>query len=87
MAVTLELAEDLAQLLVGRSVGLSRVAVESLALEGIRAGKINAAQARRLLGMSRNEMNGFLKAHGLMLPGTISHIEHDGETAAHFRHR
>ena len=82
MQVTLELPEDLARLLGENAAGLSRVALESLALEGIRAGKISVAQARRLLGVSsRYEMDGFLKAHGLMLPATLSDIEHDGETA------
>ncbi|MBL8232187.1 MAG: UPF0175 family protein [Bryobacterales bacterium] len=88
MQVTLELPEDLARLLGENSVGLSRVALESLALEGIRAGKISVAQARRLLGISsRYEMDGFLKAHGVMLPGTFSDIEHDAETAIHFRNQ
>lgn len=82
MQVTLELPEDLARLLGENAAGLSRVALESLALEGIRAGKISVTQARRLLGVSsRYEMDGFLKAHGLMLQATVSDIEHDAETA------
>lgn len=88
MQVTLELPEDLARLLGENSVGLSRFALQSLALEGIRAGKISVAQARRLLGISsRYEMDGFLKDHGVMLPGGVSDIERDAETAIHFRNR
>lgn len=88
MQVTFELPEDLARLLGENSPELSRVALESLALEGIRSGKINVAQARRLLGISsRYQMDGFLKAHGVLLPGTLSDIERDAETAIHFRNQ
>ncbi len=88
MQVTLELPEDLARLLGDNAVGLSRVAMESLALEGIRSGKISVPQARRLLGISsRYEMDGFLKAHGVMLPGALSDIERDAETAILFRNQ
>ena len=62
MEVTLELPEDFALLLGEGSAGLSRLALEALALEGLRTDKITVAQARRLLGIaSRYEMDGFLK--------------------------
>ena len=86
MQVTLELPEDLARLLGESSAGLSRAALEALALEGVRAGKITVAQARRLLGIaSRYEMDGFLKSHGILLPLTIGDVERDAETAISFR--
>ena len=80
MQVTLELPEDLAQLLGENSDRLSRVALETLALEGLRAGKITVAPARRLLGIaSRYEMDGFLKSHGVMLPLNVGDVERDAE--------
>lgn len=86
MQVILELPEDLAQLLGASADGVSRVALEALALEGLRAGKLTEAQARRLLGMSsRYEMDGFLKAHGVLLPLTVEEIERDVATALRYR--
>ena len=86
MQLTLELPEDLARLLGENSDGLSRAALEALALEGLRAGKITVAQARRLLGIaSRYEMDGFLKSHSVMLPLTVEDVVRDAETAISFR--
>ena len=86
MQLTLELPEDLARLLGENSDGLSRAALEALALEGLRAGKITVTQARRLLGIaSRYEMDGFLKSHGMMLPLAVGDVERDAETAIRFR--
>jgi hypothetical protein len=86
MQVTLEVPEDLAPLLSDSSGGLTRAALEALALEGLRSGKISVAQARRLLGIgSRYEMDGFLKAHEIFLPLTLDEIERDAETARAFR--
>jgi hypothetical protein len=88
MQVTLELPEDLAHLLGSSPDGLSRVALEALALEGLRAGKLTEAQARRLLGISsRYEVDGFLKAHGVLLPLTEEDVERDAVTSLSYRDR
>ncbi len=86
MQLTLELPEDLARLLGENSTGLGRAALEALALEGLRGGKISVAQARRLLGIaSRYEMDGFLKSNGILLPLAVGDVERDAETAIRFR--
>lgn len=86
MQVTLELPEDLARLLGENSAGLTRAALEALVLEGLRAGKLTVAQARRLLGISsRYEMDGFLQSHGVLLSLTLDDVERDAETALFFR--
>ena len=86
MQVTLELPEDLARLLGENSAGLTTAALEALALEGLRAGKLTVAQARRLIGISsRYEMDGFLKSHGVLLSLTVDDVERDAETALFFR--
>ncbi len=86
MQVTLELPEDLARLLGENSAGLTRAALEALALEGLRAGKLTVAQARRLIGISsRYEMDGFLKSHGVLLSLSVDDVERDAETALFFR--
>ena len=88
MQVTLEVPEELARLFAQSSAGLSRAALEALALEGLRAGKLTIAQARRLLGItSRYEMDGFLKSHNIMLPLTVEMIAEDAETAIRFRNQ
>jgi hypothetical protein len=86
MQVTLDVPEDLAHLLSANPGGITRAALEALALEGLRSGKISVAQARRLLGISsRYEMDGFLKAHEIFLPLTVEEIERDAEAARAFR--
>lgn len=88
MQVTLEVPEDLARLLGGNGAGLNKVALEALTLEGLRAGKLTLAQARRLLGIStRYEMDGFLKAHGLLLSQCADDLKLDAETALAFRNK
>jgi hypothetical protein len=86
MQVTLEVPEDLVPLLGENPAGLTRTALEALALEGLRSGKISVAQARRLLGIrSRYEMDGFLKTHEILLPLTVEDVERDAATALRFR--
>lgn len=88
MQVTLELPEDLAQLLGESPSQLGSAALKALAVEGLRTQKITVAQARRLLGItSRYEMDGFLKAHDFFLPLTVADIENDANTASAFRTR
>jgi hypothetical protein len=86
MQVTLEVPEDLAQLLGKDPAGLTKAALEALALEGLRSSKISVAQARRLLGFaSRYEMDGFLKSHEIFFPLTVEDVEADAATARAFR--
>lgn len=86
MQVTLEMPEDLARLFGDDSAGRNRAALEALALEGLRSGKLTVAQARRLLGIpSRYEMDGFLKAKGFFLPLSVEDVERDAEVAHSYR--
>jgi hypothetical protein len=85
MQVTVELPEDVARRFAEDASGLSRATLEALALEGVRSGKLSTAQARRLLGIrSRYEMDGFLKAHGILIPMTIEDVRRDSDTALAF---
>jgi len=85
MQIQLEIPEDIARLLAGTETGVSRAAMEALALEGIRSGKLTVSQARALLGMrSRYEMDGFLKSHGLYLELSMDDIRNDSDTALAF---
>lgn len=78
MEITLRLPEDVAEVLAGKWQDLPRAALESLALEGYRAGALTQAQVRSLLGFgSLVEVDGFLKQHGVYLEYTLSELERD----------
>jgi hypothetical protein len=82
MDVHLEIPEELARRLASDANGLVRAALEAIALEGVRSGKLTASQARRLLGIeSRYEMDGFLKAHGVFLDLSLEDVRRDSEAA------
>jgi len=82
MDVHLEVPEELARQLASDSEELARVALEALAAEGVRSGKLSVFQARELLGMqSRYEMDGFLKPHGLFLDLTLEDVRKDSDAA------
>jgi len=77
-----KIPEDLGRRLADDLGLLSRAALEGLALEGIRSGKLTVSQARRLLGIrSRYDMDGFLKAHDVFLDLTLEDVQRDSETA------
>jgi hypothetical protein len=85
MQVHLDIPEEVARQFAGEPGGLTRAALEALALEGVRSGKLTVHQARLMLGIpSRYEMDGFLKAHGLFLDITLEEVIKDSETAADF---
>ena len=83
MQVHLDVPEDVARQFAAEPGGITRAALEALAIEGVRSGKLTVHQARQMLGLSsRYQMDGFLKAHGVLLPITIEDVARDGKTAA-----
>lgn len=62
MTVTLELPDDIAQVLASHG-DLSRQALESLAAEGYRQGTLTQLQVGKLLAFSRVETEDFLAQH------------------------
>jgi hypothetical protein len=76
MDVTIHIPDDLAARL---PVGdLPRRALEALALEEFRLGRLTQPELRRLLGFAtRPALDAFLKAHGVYLPYTLEDLEHD----------
>jgi hypothetical protein len=82
MNLSLEIPEDLGLLIADDPSALTRAALEGLALEAVRTGKLTVSQARRLLGItSRYEMDGFLKAHGVFLDLTLQDVIKDSDVA------
>ena len=85
MRMHLEIPDDLARQLAPDPGDRMRAAIEAVALEGVRSGKLTVSQACRLLGLpSRYEMDGFLKAHGVFLDLTLDDVRRDSDTAVAF---
>ncbi len=86
MQITPDLAEDIARNLGRDEPELSRAALEALAIEGARTGKLSTSQVRRLLGFStRMQVDGFLKSHSVFLSATAADVEQDAGTSRRFR--
>lgn len=85
MDVHFNVPEEVARQFTEEPGGMARIAVEALATEGVRSGKLTVYQARQLLGIrSRYEMDGFLKARGLLLSDTIEDVLADSDRAISF---
>jgi hypothetical protein len=78
MELTLHIPDDVAQRLSAAGSDLSRRALEAFALEEHKAGRLTEAQLRQLLGFeTRNELDGFLKAHEVWLNFTREDLERE----------
>ena len=77
MDVTVHIPDAVARRLIEGGEDLSRVALESVALEALRAGRITEVQLRKMLGLARIELDGFLKAHGIYQEYTLEDFEQE----------
>jgi hypothetical protein len=83
MTVNLEIPEELGRLLAPDDAALARAAMEALAVEGVRSGRLAPFQARCLLGIeSLVEMDSILKAHGVLMGGTVRDVQADNDALA-----
>src|SRR5271166_528873 len=78
MQITLELPDTIAQQL-AQGQDLSRAALEALVAESCRAHRLSDHQAAELLGLSRYELDGFLKEHGVFLDYSIEDYKRECE--------
>jgi hypothetical protein len=77
MDLTLHIPDDLAERL-WAGADLERKALETLAVEGYRDGRLTKPELRRLLGFAtRAELDGFLKQHGVFDATTLADVERD----------
>ena len=82
MDIHLDIPEEFARHLAPDGKGLARAALEALAANAVRSGRLTHFQARCLLGIqSRYEMDGFLKAHGVLFDLTLEDVQKDSDTA------
>jgi predicted HTH domain antitoxin len=76
MQITVQLPDDLVQ-----HPNPGREALESLAIEGYRAGTLSHFQASQVLGLSRFEFDGFLKERRIYdYAYGVEDLEQDRET-------
>lgn len=78
MNLTVEIPDDLAQRLITGGADLSRLALEALAAEEYRKGRLDKPDLRRLLGFTTSDqIDTFLKAHEVWLEYTIEDLERE----------
>ena len=88
MKISLDLPDDVARQLAEDGQDLSRAALEALAIDAYRTDRITGHQLRELLDIpSRDDLDGFLKRHGVPLEYTIDDFEREGETSARLRQK
>jgi hypothetical protein len=80
MQIHLNVPEEIARNFGDDTQSVEKAALEGLALEGIRSGRLSRGQVRRLLGFeTRYEVDGFLKAHGIAVQDRLEEVERDSE--------
>jgi hypothetical protein len=79
MDLTVHIPDELVAHLGGEAVHneLERRALEAFALEELRAGRISEVQLRKMLGLGRIALDGFLKTHGIYREYTIEDFEEE----------
>jgi hypothetical protein len=78
MELTLHIPDEVAKRLAASGRDLSRRALEAFALEEYKAGRLTDPQVRQLLGFeTRDELDGFLKAHEVWLNFTREDFERE----------
>jgi len=77
MEITVRIPDDLADRL-GTAGELERRALEALALEEYKLGRLTKPELRRLLGFgTRDALDGFLKAHDVYEQYTLDDLERE----------
>ena len=78
MNLTVEIPDDVAERLAAAGGDLSRRALEALALEEYKQGRLTKSELRRLLGFgTRAELDAFFKDHAIFGSYTPADLEKD----------
>ena len=78
MELTVQIPDELASRMSASGADLSRRALEALALEEFKSGRITKPELRRLLGYgTRYRLDGFPKAHGVYEDYTMEDFERE----------
>jgi hypothetical protein len=85
MNVTVRIPDELAQRLAAEGGDLERRALEALVLEEHRRGRLSAAEVRRILGFEAlDELDGFLKAHGVFEAYSLEELDREVQDLERF---
>jgi uncharacterized protein UPF0175 len=83
MRIWLDLPDALVAQLIDRGQDLSRSALEAMAIDAYRMRRLTSHQLCQLLEISsRDELDGFLKHHGVPLEYTVDDFERERTTSA-----
>ena len=83
MNLTLRIPDEIVARLGATGPALERQALEAFVVESFRAGRMTTEDLRKALGFEvLNEVDGFLKAHGVYEPYTVEEINRQVETLA-----
>lgn len=81
MEITITVPDELISGFGGDPGTVGRIALEALAVEGYRSGRLSAFEVRQMLGHdSRWETEEFLSAHGVWPGTTVEDVLEDMET-------
>ena len=75
MDVTIHIPDDIAARLAQNGADLSRLALESLALEEYKNGHLTKPELRKMLNLGRIALDGFLKSHHVFDEYTFEDFE------------
>ena len=82
MRIWLDLPDDVIEQLGANGTDLSRSALEALAIDAYRMNRMTSHQLCELLDIpSQDELDGFLKRHGVPLEYTFEDFEREGATS------
>jgi hypothetical protein len=88
MEITLKIPDEIARQVAPEGSDPARVALEALALEGYRSGRLSESAVCQMLGFdTRMEVHALLKQHGVYLQYDIADLEQDRVTAEKLRGR
>ena len=77
MNVIMEIPDDIADRLTKAGADLSRRALESFAIEELKAGRITEPELSRILGIARIQLDEFLKSHNRYDQYTMEDFERE----------
>ena len=83
MNLIVRIPDELATRLSAVNPDLERQALEALVLESVRAGRMTVEEVREILGFATlNEIDAFLKAHGIYEDYSMADLERERRTLA-----
>lgn len=80
MRITVELPDELARQIIPSGVVPERLALEDIAVEAYRTGRLTEHQLASLLGMDRYSLDGFLKERGVFQDLSPEELRREIET-------